>query len=248
MPTDLGFQRNPADQPSYSIVQFVGPVQEAWKERVEKAGGAIFDYLPDFAFIVHMDAAARAAVAALPEVAWIGPFLPAYKLSPDLAGRTGMLDLIIQTFPDTAVGDLSAQMGAFGAQVADASASDEGGLIRLQIDATRLKTLAEIPSVRWIEPFYERVLFNDVARSNGIMAAETAWANLGLYGQGQVVAVADTGLDTGNTSTLHQDFLGSPTGSPAPAASSPRMPWVVPATGAIAASTLAPTRAATART
>ena len=66
--------------------------------------------------------------------------------------------------------------------------------------------------MRWIEPFYERVLFNDVARGNAIMGAETAWSSLGLYGQGQIVAVADTGLDTGSLGTLHQDFGGNPTG------------------------------------
>ena len=44
----------------YYIVQFNGPVQEAWKEQVENAGGAIFDYVPDFAFIVRMDDAAHA--------------------------------------------------------------------------------------------------------------------------------------------------------------------------------------------
>ena len=82
----------------------------------------------------------------------------------------------------------------------------------MQVDAARLDELARIPAVRWIEPFYERVLFNDVARGSDIMNAETPWTNLGLYGQGQIVAVADSGLDTGNLSTLHQDFLGSPTG------------------------------------
>lgn len=197
---------------SYYIVQFSGPVQEAWKEQVAKAGGAFFDYVPDFAFIVRLDDAARAAVTTLSEVAWVGAYLPAYKLSPDLAGRTGMLDLVVQTFPDATVTDLSRQMDAAGALIEETSASAAGGVMRLQIEAAQLKSLAEIPAVRWIEPFYERVLFNDVARGNAIMGAETAWTDLGLYGQGQIVAVADTGLDTGSLTTLHQDFLGTPTG------------------------------------
>ena len=211
-PADLTVERLPTAGLGYYIVQFTGPVREAWKERVTKAGGTIFDYIPDFAFVVRMDDAAHTAVTALPEVAWVGPFQPAYKLSPDFAGRTGMLDLVIQTFPDTALTDLSGQMAASGGWVADASASEAGGLLRVQADAAQLEALAKIPGVRWIEPFYERVLFNDVARGNAIMGAETAWTTLGLYGQGQIVAVADTGLDTGSLGTLHQDFLGSPTG------------------------------------
>ena len=211
-PAELGSERPPTAVPSYYIVQFTGPVQEAWKERVTKAGGTLFDYIPDFAFIVRMDAAAYTAVTVLPEVAWVGPFEPAYKLSPDLTGRTGMVDLVIQTFPDTALTDLSGQMAAANAQVTDASTSEAGGLLRAEVDAAQLEALAKIPGVRWIEPYYERVLHNDIARSNPIMAAETAWTNLGLYGAGQIVAVADTGLDTGNLGTLHQDFLGNPTG------------------------------------
>ncbi len=211
-PADLSSDSAASNGSGYYIVQFTGPVQESWKEAVEKAGGMIFDYVPDFAFIVRMDVAARAAVMALPVVAWVGPYQPAYKLSPDLVGSTGMLDLIVQTFPDTVITDLSGQMGASGASVADASASAAGGALRVQLDAAQLGSLAGIPAVRWIEPAYERVLANDVARSDGIMAADSVWNNLNLYGQGQIVAVADTGLDTGNLATLHQDFRGSPTG------------------------------------
>ncbi|HDQ72303.1 MAG TPA: hypothetical protein ENN19_09425, partial [Chloroflexi bacterium] len=46
---------------------------------------------------------------------------------------------------------------------------------------------------------------NDVARRD-IMRVETVWEELGLYGQGQIVAVADTGLDSGNLDTLSADF------------------------------------------
>ena len=203
---------NPVDGRSYSIVQFAGPVQEAWKETVRKLGGTVLDYIPDFAFIVYMDDAARAEVRALPEVAWVGAYRPAFKLSPELAGAQGVRDLLVQTFPVEPLEGVAAQARAFGAEIGDATADAAGGLLRLQVDAAQLVRLARIPAVRWIEPFYERVLFNDIARGNAIMGAETAWTDLGLYGQGQIVAVSDTGLDTGSLATLHQDFLGSPTG------------------------------------
>ena len=203
---------NPVDGRSYTIVQFAGPVQEAWKEAVRKLGGTVLDYIPDFAFIVYMDDAARAEVRALPEVAWVGAYRPAFKLSPELAGAQGVRDLLVQTFPVEPLEGVAAQARAFGAEIGDATADAEGGLLRLQVDAAQLAGLARIPAVRWIEPFHERVLFNDIARGNAIMGAETAWTDLGLYGQGQIVAVSDTGLDTGSLGTLHQDFLGSPTG------------------------------------
>lgn len=50
-----------------------------------------------------------------------------------------------------------------------------------------------------------QVWANDVARRD-IMRVEEVWEQLGLYGRGQVVAVADTGLDTGNLDTVSADF------------------------------------------
>lgn len=48
---------------------------------------------------------------------------------------------------------------------------------------------------------------NDVAIRDILHVAEV-WKQLNLYGQGQTVAVADTGLDTGNLDTLSADFAG----------------------------------------
>lgn len=50
-------------------------------------------------------------------------------------------------------------------------------------------------------------LANDVSR-NSIIGVEPIWQELSLYGQGQVIAVADTGLDTGDSATLSDDFAG----------------------------------------
>jgi pSer/pThr/pTyr-binding forkhead associated (FHA) protein/subtilisin family serine protease len=50
-------------------------------------------------------------------------------------------------------------------------------------------------------------LYNNVARDS-IMNVNHVHRELGLYGQGQIIAVADTGLDTGDTTSLSADFAG----------------------------------------
>jgi subtilisin family serine protease len=40
------------------------------------------------------------------------------------------------------------------------------------------------------------------------MHVDRAWQNRGLYGAGQIIGVADSGLDTGNPATLSADFAG----------------------------------------
>jgi subtilisin family serine protease len=212
IPASLRISEVAWGESGYYIVQFQGPILPRWKNDVEALGGVLLDYIPDFAFVVQMNQAAAESVAQLEEVVWVGLYQPAYKLSSDLNGVEGMVDVVVLTFPTGSTENVTSQARSLGASVHDVSANAFGGLLRMTTDASELAALAHVPDVYWIEPFYERVLFNDVARSSALMDAESAWADLGLYGQGQTVAVADTGLDTGSLATLHADFRGTPTG------------------------------------
>ncbi len=67
--------------------------------------------------------------------------------------------------------------------------------------------IAEIPEVREVNPFQPRRLHNNVA--TGIMHADAVQNNHGLDGTGQIVGIADTGLDTGvNDASMLDDFEG----------------------------------------
>ena len=46
----------PSPGSHFYIVQFSGPVQEDWKQRITDYGAKFFGYLPEDAFIVKMDA------------------------------------------------------------------------------------------------------------------------------------------------------------------------------------------------
>lgn len=84
VPLGLTISSYAAGQRGYYIVQSSGPVQESWKNQVSALGGELLEYIPDFAFKVRMNPAQAARVAALGDVAWVGIFQPAYKLSPKL--------------------------------------------------------------------------------------------------------------------------------------------------------------------
>ncbi len=61
--------------------------------------------------------------------------------------------------------------------------------------------------MKWIEPFVQPKLSNNVAAQ--VLHVQQVWDAHGLDGDGQVVAVADTGLDTGlNDGSMHDDFEG----------------------------------------
>ncbi|MBQ6008676.1 MAG: S8 family serine peptidase, partial [Kiritimatiellae bacterium] len=63
--------------------------------------------------------------------------------------------------------------------------------------------------VRWIERYAPAKLLNDVAVNPGLLNVRKAWAAPhGLTGAGQIITLADSGLDTGSTNTVMADFRG----------------------------------------
>lgn len=194
------------------LLQFVGPVREEWKAAVRQAGVTLYGYVPDYAFLARGEAAALARARALPFVRWVGPYHPAYRLAPDLAAESleagGVQSLAVQTLPDADLEALAAQVIAWGGQVEARFAGEMSGYLKVDLPAARLGDLAALDGVTWIEPSLPQKLFNDVGGGT-IMKASTVRASLGLYGSGQVVAVADTGLDVGTTgAAMSDDFEG----------------------------------------
>ncbi len=63
----------------YLVQSFSAPVQ-SMQEQIGAAGGVVERYVADSTLVVRMTPEARAAVAALPFVRWVGAFHPAYRL------------------------------------------------------------------------------------------------------------------------------------------------------------------------
>lgn len=72
----------------------------------------------------------------------------------------------------------------------------------------KLKQLSSIHGVRYIEPAYIREIKNNIASQIMVWNSTTSQAALPLTGKTETIAVADTGLDNGNPSTIHKDFRG----------------------------------------
>ncbi len=191
----------------YYIVQFRGPVEQAWKDEVAAQGGEILAYIPDFAFKVRMNPAQVGQVAALGAVARVSPFHPAYKLDLALLNRPSGL-YIVRIERGAEVGPARAAVALSGAEIVgqeDAPVSDgESGLLLVAADAAQLMAIAAVADVAWIEPFVMREKLNEYG-AGGIMGANTANAS-GYDGSTQIVAVADTGLGGGAAATAHADI------------------------------------------
>jgi len=183
---------------SYAIVQFNGPILPTQRAALEATGVTLLEYMPDFAYLVRGASAQIDSAAHLPGVYRHVPFLVADKLAPALLralahGANEIGAVRVFGWPDGA-GALQHELSWLAI---DTSAPLTAGEV-LQV--------ANLPSVRWIEPAGKPRLLNDVARS--ILHVESAWQGASLFGAGQIVAIADSGLDTGITATLSPDFAG----------------------------------------
>ncbi len=203
-----------ADHPATYLVQFTGPVHDEWKAAVEKAGARLYGYIPDYAFIARMDPAAAESVRAVPFVRWVGPYHPAYRLAPTFrtapygTQSTQPVAISVQTLPDADLDALAERVEAWGGEVQGQAANDFAGYLRGILSTGRLTDLAALDGVLWVEPYFEPKLANDVGGGQ-IMRANGVRSSLGLYGSGQIVAVADSGLDVGTTGpTMSDDFEG----------------------------------------
>jgi len=66
----------------YALVQKEGIIDQEWRSQIHGLGLEILGYVPANAYIVRGEQALLKAAESMPRTRWVGPFLPAYKLSP----------------------------------------------------------------------------------------------------------------------------------------------------------------------
>ena len=213
--------------PHHYIVQFIGPIKEQWLKQVKKASGEPRTPLGGFCYVVRADDEARGAIAALDCVRWVGHLRHEDRIAPTLLAKTGLSRAAARelprtrTFPDTytveffhskdmkaglaAIKELGYEILSEERKAAVATIHDPAGSAGA---AKRLQALSAVHGVRAIRELTLRRPSNDVAAV--IMGSQSALAapGLGLSGEGEIVAVCDTGLDTGDAGTIHRDFSG----------------------------------------
>ena len=196
---------------NYYIVQFNDTVQEMWKQDISKVGGELFDYVPNNAFIFRMNGSTVSTVSKLEQVRWIGEYFPEYKIDPALQAKMEenvSVELMISLFEPVNEGNIKEKVTweiiSLGGAILDGSSDDR---IHLNIESSKIPALSIIRDVKWIEGYEPLIVFNDVAR--GIVNATYVNENYNLTGNGQILAIADTGLDTGvNNASMTSDLYG----------------------------------------
>lgn len=212
----------------YHLVQFVGPIKDEWRGRMEANGAQVLAYVPNHAYLVRAAPASMPSIRSIPSVQWTGEYHPAFKVSPEFATAMGPVDVKIIVHEGESVGGVVATLGKMGLRVVGRFASGAGlqawgtydgfGLVKARIDPSLLIPIAQLKAVRFLEPQYEmRTLHQSaqfVLQTNAAAdgpGVRKIW-DQGIRGQNQVIAVSDSGLDYDHTQFRHSQGQAS-TGS-----------------------------------
>ncbi len=216
------------------VVQFKTTIQKEDRKNIETLGGRILRYIPDDAYIVEGSSKVIETIArGSQNVRLIVPFQPKWKVAPQFqpasilnAQETGSVTIRILPVAQPQV-VASAIAAVPGVKVLASQART------MIVEATRaqVEDLARVDGVEWIQPTVQVDTFDfrpeagpldaqATPASKGdytdivgyetgtkVMRLDSAWAR-GYSGAGQIVAMADTGLDTGDINNLHPDLKG----------------------------------------
>lgn len=147
------------------------------------------------------------------------PYEPKDRLAQSLSGSAstpdqGVLTVNVTVFGPEDKGAVVQTVRSLGGTVLR-GATEQGRVLRLLVSGARLGELAKMPAVVYIEPVQSYRLMNDRARD--LVAAtplgvdgwlSPSWP--GLTGAGQIIGLADSGLDKGSTEDIHPDLASVP--------------------------------------
>jgi serine protease AprX len=229
---DLGLSSADVSESSYVLLQAREPLTRQQKDQLRELGAEILEYVPDDSYIVYYQPEDLGPLRALPFVEWAGIYPRQVKVEPTLrprlpgtAARRVVNALEVAPASDDnplahdprtveVVLHSNAELAAAKEKIARAAGLDpdtmqiDGNKVRLRLSAGRLDGLADIDEVRHIEEFSGSKLYNDVARSLINVDAVQNGGSVNFEGAQEVVAVCDTGLDTGDPNNIHAAFRG----------------------------------------
>ena len=224
-----GLNSADATDSNYILIQTEQPLSKNEKNELTSMGVTILEYVPDDTYLCHYAGTDLGPIHSLANVAWANIYMQGFKVAPSLTSRLSTAPAGTRNLLELAAGPATTLSTTtkivdvvFHADVdpqtirerlAAAVGLDTSDLnlmlhkIRLNVEARHLSDLANLDEVRHIEEVFPMNLHNNVARA--ILNLEPPPNPVTIFeGQGQIVAVADTGFDKGSTTDVHEAFTG----------------------------------------
>ena len=188
------------------VIHLAAPMKSAWPGELASRGISLLRYVPQNGFVVRGRLPDLLGASAVPYVDWIGPYEPAWKTRPGTMAD-GVVDVRIVILPGESATQIEAWLGhagipaetrgGTGPALLGAFGSGDFQWVRARIPAGLVSSLAAQPAVEFIDPVVSVHPSNEetdwVIQTN-LTGTDRYWT-YGLDGTGQVIGMADTGLD-----------------------------------------------------
>src|SRR5215211_3100236 len=220
-----GLESADAEASDYILIQTTAPLSPEQTEELAQLGVVVQEYVSENTYLCSYKGTDLTSIRSLPFVTWANVYLQGFKVAPNLkpAGMTPSARVLPtpsasshsrtpRTVDVIFHGDVDPESDALRTAVSAAARVDKDTLpmgrrkVRLSVQEKYLDDLAAIDAVRVIQEVPEVKLRNNVARS--ILNANVVVSGTTYQGDGQVVAVADTGFDNGSSTNPHSAFTG----------------------------------------
>lgn len=214
----------PPGRTAYFLVKLAGPPAPEWMRELAESGATVHGTLRGFTLLVGALPERIESVRSRPWVEDVTPFRPVMKVSPKLRrGARRELDARALAAPaadEIEDGDARlVEISVFPGETTDEAVErieGAGGLIMTRlpdslvasVPAGTVAALADLQGIQAIIPFSYSQMTNDRAREIMRVPSETGGSGTVPAGEGQIVGVADTGLDSGDAATIHPDLRG----------------------------------------
>ncbi|MEY9996950.1 serine protease AprX [Streptomyces sp. V4I8] len=213
-----------ASRSNYLLVQTEHVLSAEEKAQLARLGAVIHEYVPENTYLCGYQPSDLDAVRELPFVSWADVYLEGFKIAPSLRGAglrpdisvlrapadalapgTRTVDVVLHDDVDPASHEVRQRIAA-AAGISPDDLRPARDKLRVEVPEESLAALTALDEVRQVEAVPERSLYNSVARP--ILHADVLVDGSPQQGEGQVVAVADTGFDLGSTTDVHSAFTG----------------------------------------
>ncbi|MCC6409415.1 MAG: S8 family serine peptidase, partial [Planctomycetes bacterium] len=211
------------------VVQFQGPVRDAWLGGIEATGASLVTYVPNNAYVVKTDAGSDAAVLALAQQAHVlsvASYEPAFKLRAELRPPaivdSQFYDVIVQVIADADGQSMVNELFQRSVAVLEEPNQVLNYLnVGLRMDGANVLDVARDPRIFAIEPKLVPQKFDEaqgqimagnlnVAGTQPTGPGYLAWLqSKGFPGQNPfpfVVDVTDDGVDRGSLTDVNVEF------------------------------------------
>ncbi len=200
---------------NFYLIQLSGPLVEDWRRQLEELGVRLLEHIPRYSYTARLEPGQVQPVRDLPFVVSARLYLEEDTGPVSATLRAGEVGgpqpgaVVMKTYDLRLhlAEDLPAVLGKLS-ELGVSVAGSSGRKVRVYLleNDPRADDIVAMPEVAAMEEFVPPKLHNDVARQlMGVDPGPDLGANPGfrLTGEGQIVGVADTGLDE-----THPDFRG----------------------------------------